>query len=98
VYAVASSRCTSSVLAIEGIGTRDSFFELGGDSVLAGQILNQINRTFAVRIDPTACYRSFTIDTMAELVEHELIHKLDALSEEDALRLLARSPQDRTGS
>jgi acyl transferase domain-containing protein/acyl carrier protein len=86
------------VLAIEGIGTRDSFFELGGDSVLAGQILNQINRTFAVRIDPTACYRSFTIDTMAELVEHELIHKLDALSEEDALRLLARSPQDRTGS
>ncbi|HEX8109872.1 MAG TPA: SDR family NAD(P)-dependent oxidoreductase [Kofleriaceae bacterium] len=85
------------VLAIDGIGTRDSFFELGGDSVLAGQILNQINRTFAVRIDPTACYRSFTIETMAELVESELMQKLDALSEEDALRLLARSPQDRTG-
>ncbi|RYG32461.1 MAG: hypothetical protein EOO01_34225, partial [Chitinophagaceae bacterium] len=39
-------------LHIDRVGVHDSFFELGGDSVLAAQVLSLAQKTFGIRINP----------------------------------------------
>jgi acyl carrier protein len=76
-------------LGIEPVGVRDSFFELGGDSVFANQILVEINRALGVTIDPEQAFQSLTVAHLAELAEARLRERLARMTEEDAARLLA---------
>jgi myxalamid-type polyketide synthase MxaE and MxaD len=75
-------------LRIDRVGVRDSFFELGGDSVLAAQIIASIHRTFGVEIDVRDAFRSFTIESLAERVQSALVARLDQLTEAEVDRLL----------
>lgn len=77
-------------LRIDQVGIQDSFFELGGDSVLAAQILATAQKTFGIRIDPQAVFQAFTIERLAQKLEAELLARLEEMSEEDALRLLSK--------
>lgn len=61
-----------SALGIEQIGTTDGFFELGGDSVLANQVLMSINREFGVSIDVESAFPKATVANLAALVEAAL--------------------------
>jgi acyl carrier protein len=70
------------------VGVRDSFFELGGDSVLAAQIIASTHRTFGVEIDVRDAFRSFTIESLAARVESVLLARLDQLTEAEVDRLL----------
>jgi acyl carrier protein len=70
------------------VGVRDSFFELGGDSVLAAQIVTAAHRTFGVGIDLREAFQAFTIEQLARRVEAALVAKVAALSESEAERLL----------
>jgi acyl transferase domain-containing protein/acyl carrier protein len=72
------------VLGVDTVGVDDSFFELGGDSVLGNQVLVQINRTFGITVDARQAFASFTVATLAALVEQEMIKHLEALTEEEA--------------
>jgi amino acid adenylation domain-containing protein len=56
-------------LRINRVGVRDSFFELGGDSVLAAQIITSAHRTFGVGIDLREAFQSFTIESLAKRIE-----------------------------
>jgi acyl transferase domain-containing protein/acyl carrier protein len=56
-------------LGIEPIGVLDRFFELGGDSVFANQILLEVNRALGVIIDPRAAFEDFTIANLAAIAE-----------------------------
>ena len=76
-------------LHIDHVGVHDSFFELGGDSVLAAQVLASAQKVFGIRIDPQDAFQAFTIKKLAELLEEQILHKIEAMSEEDAQRLLA---------
>jgi myxalamid-type polyketide synthase MxaC len=76
-------------LSIEGIGVRDGFFELGGDSVVANQVAVQIERRFEIRIDREAIFDDMTVEGVAGLVEVELEKKLNELSDEDVDQLIA---------
>jgi acyl carrier protein len=67
----------------------DSFFELGGDSVLGNQALAQINRTFGVAVSGEQAFSSFTVATLAELIEQEMIKHLEGLSEGEARDAIA---------
>jgi acyl carrier protein len=75
-------------LRIDRVGVHDSFFELGGDSVLAAQIVSSAHRAFGVAIDLRDAFAAFTIERLAEQVEAALITRVEQLSESDARRLL----------
>ncbi len=75
-------------LRIDRVGVRDSFFELGGDSVLAAQLVASAHRAFGVELDLHEAFKSFTIEAFATRVEAALLARLDSLSESEAERLL----------
>jgi myxalamid-type polyketide synthase MxaE and MxaD len=55
-------------LGMVDIGIDDEFFELGGDSVFASQILAEINETFQVNLDPELAFKQLTIANLARLI------------------------------
>ena len=77
-------------LHIDMVGVKDSFFELGGDSVLAAQILTLAQKSFGIRINPQDAFKAFTIEKLAELLEEQILNKIDEMSEEEAQRLLSK--------
>ncbi|MDN3658658.1 SDR family NAD(P)-dependent oxidoreductase [Ferruginibacter paludis] len=77
-------------LHIDRIGIHDSFFELGGDSVLAAQILALAQKTFGIRINPQDAFKAFTIERLAEKLAAEMLSKIEEMSEEEAQRLLSK--------
>jgi acyl transferase domain-containing protein/acyl carrier protein len=81
-------------LHIDRIGIHDSFFELGGDSVLAAQILGLAQSTFGIRINPQDAFQAFTIEKLGEKLEEEIMKKIEAMSEEEAQRLLDETEDD----
>ncbi|HEX2641469.1 MAG TPA: phosphopantetheine-binding protein, partial [Thermoanaerobaculia bacterium] len=91
------------ILGIEKIGIQDSFFDLGGDSLLATQVFNRIRETYEVDIQlgnffeqPTAAGLAAFIDsgrpaegeTEADKMAR-IMDTLDSLSPEDIERMLA---------
>lgn len=75
-------------LHINQVGIHDSFFELGGDSVLAAQVLALIRKTYGISINPKDAFQAFTIDRLAELLEAEILKQIEEMSEEEAKRRL----------
>ena len=58
----------SGVLAIDQIGVYDSFFELGGDSIKATQIISQVKDVFQVELDFRVPFDAPTIANMAAAI------------------------------
>lgn len=57
------------LLGIDGIGAEDSFFELGGNSLLLTQLLAQIRKRFRVELSLAALFERPTIAAIAALVD-----------------------------
>jgi acyl carrier protein len=57
------------VLGVERIGILDDFFDLGIDSLLATQLLAQVNSSFQIELPLRASFDSPNIRAMAQLVE-----------------------------
>jgi acyl carrier protein len=90
----------SQVLGVERIGTHDDFFALGGHSLLATQIVAQVRSEFAVDLPLHSLFIHPTVATLAaEIVRMmgdsdgdetaKLMAELEALSDDEAARLLA---------
>jgi myxalamid-type polyketide synthase MxaE and MxaD len=77
-------------LHIDNVGMHDSFFELGGDSVLAAQILAQAQKIFGIRINPQDAFKAFTIEKLAEMLEVEIISKIEQMSDQEAEERLSK--------
>lgn len=75
-------------LHIDRVGVLDSFFELGGDSVLAAQILALVRKTYGISINPQDAFQSFTIERLSDLLEAEILKQIEEMSEEEAKRHL----------
>lgn len=78
-------------LHIDLVGVHDSFFELGGDSVLAAQILSLAQKNFGIRINPQDAFKAFTIEKLAKMLEAEIMSRIEEMSEEEAQRLLSEN-------
>ena len=63
------ARIWSDVLDVEPVGIRDSFFELGGNSLLASQVILRLERDAGVEIPLGALLERPTVAEVAELVE-----------------------------
>ncbi|WP_071187591.1 SDR family NAD(P)-dependent oxidoreductase [Trichormus sp. NMC-1] len=57
------------VLGLEKIGIHDNFFTLGGHSVLAAQIVSQIQETFGSDLQLWVLFQSSTIAELAQIIE-----------------------------
>jgi len=65
------------MLGIEPIGVHDNLFELGGDSLLAIQILARVRKTFGIELHPAAFFKAPTINDLAVLIETRLIEEIE---------------------
>ncbi len=61
------------VLGVSAIGVDDSFIELGGDSILAAQIVQQIEQVFEKKLPLIAFFQAPTIAQLAQLIQAESI-------------------------
>ena len=62
------------VLRVPEIGVHDDFFAVGGDSVLATQILARVEERFGVQISLIALFESRTIAHLASMLEGQEAH------------------------
>ena len=84
----AMARIWTEVLGIQQIGIYDNFFGLGGDSLRATQVVTRVRAAFQVELPATMMFREPTIAGQAAQIEEILIAELEALSDEEAQRLL----------
>jgi amino acid adenylation domain-containing protein/FkbH-like protein len=56
------------VLHMNEIGVRDNFFDLGGNSLLAIQVISRIREAFEVELPISALFDASTISTLAQLL------------------------------
>jgi amino acid adenylation domain-containing protein/FkbM family methyltransferase len=62
----------SQVLGIERIGIKDSFFDLGGHSLLVMQVISRVRRVFNVNLPLRSMFEAPTVAGFAEKVEEAL--------------------------
>ena len=64
------------ILGVEQIGIFDNFFDLGGHSLMATQVIHRINETFEVNLTLRNLFEEPTIADLALLIEETLIAEL----------------------
>jgi hypothetical protein len=95
------------VLGLEKVGIGDSFFDIGGQSLLGTQLLSRIGELLGIRIPlrvlfAKPCVVDFGAALLAEFGPRvqqtaELLLSIDNMTEEDAVRLLSRREQGLAG-
>ncbi|MDR8412933.1 SDR family NAD(P)-dependent oxidoreductase [Nonomuraea sp. 3-1Str] len=59
----------SEVLGVEPVGTRDNFFDLGGNSLVALQMLSLVKQRFGVAVPTVALFEAPTVGTLAVILD-----------------------------
>ena len=65
------------VLGLERIGVREDFFELGGDSLAAGQVAARLRRDLSVDVSIRQLFRTPTIEAVAQVVAARRAGQID---------------------
>jgi acyl carrier protein len=79
------ARIWSEVLRTPRVGIHDSFFELGGESILAIKLTSRINKDFDIELPVRALFEQPTIAELATLI---VKHQAERADEEELLKLL----------
>ncbi|HVG44167.1 MAG TPA: amino acid adenylation domain-containing protein, partial [Longimicrobium sp.] len=80
------------VLRLERVGVHDSFFDLGGHSLLIMRLLARIQATFDLEISIRTVFSMPTLEAMAGEIERRIYEEAAAMSEFEAEQL----PQSNT--
>jgi acyl carrier protein len=62
------------VLGIRPVGVRDNFFDLGGQSLLAIQLMGKIKKVFGRQWSAAILYQAPTVEQLAELLRQDAAH------------------------
>jgi acyl carrier protein len=76
-------------LNLKRVGIHDNFFDLGGNSVPAVQIVAKINRTFEIDFPLRSFFEAPTVTAQAALIEEIVLGDLESLSDTELEALLA---------
>lgn len=76
------------ILGVEQIHIHDRFQDLGGDSLMLTQLISRLKKSIPFEIDFNLLYGVSTVAEMAELVEEELLNRIEELPEERVHELL----------
>ncbi|WKA26400.1 type I polyketide synthase [Bradyrhizobium roseum] len=66
-------------LNVEAVGVNDDFFELGGDSLLALQMIPRIQDRFQIGLVPRELFEGATVAGVARVIETKLIEEVEEL-------------------
>lgn len=83
------------LLGLDAVGTDENFFTLGGHSLLAAQVIARIRDRFGVELPLRDLFDRPTVAEMALNIKRLLIADLDAMSDEDAERLVRIGPESK---
>jgi len=99
------------VLGIEQVGLNDNFFDLGGHSLMAVQIISRLHEAFGVKVPIDIVFNGeLTVAALAREVEHQqisqapsqevaqLLEKVASLSDAEADELLNGLDTGMTGT
>ncbi len=64
------------ILGVERVGAHDSFFALGGDSLLGTKVVGRLRRAFQVQISMPQLWKHPTVSRLALLIEELVIDQL----------------------
>jgi acyl carrier protein len=81
----------SEVLRADQVSARRSFFELGGTSLAAMEVMLQLCRQFELDLALQTIFQHPTIEELATAIENQILSEIAALSDEEAERL-AKAP------
>jgi len=59
------------VLGVQRVGLHDNFFDLGGDSLTAARILNQVEQVWDLRVPVSTFLRDATVEHLTEMLDRE---------------------------
>ena len=79
----------ASLLGLERVGVKDNFFYLGGNSLFGTQVIARLRDAFNVDVPLLKLFDHPTVADLAAEVERLIVANLDAMSEDEAQRLLA---------
>ncbi|KAF7767624.1 yersiniabactin nonribosomal peptide/polyketide synthase [Pseudoalteromonas citrea] len=65
-------------LGFDEIGVFDSLFALGGDSLIAIQMLAKVKQQFSIELEPAEFFEDPSIDNLAYIIEGKLIEQLSS--------------------
>jgi phthiocerol/phenolphthiocerol synthesis type-I polyketide synthase E len=74
------------VLGIAQVSIHDNFFEIGGNSLIAAQIISRLRKTFPIEFPLRLFFEVPTVAELARAIEDLLVEAIDLLSEEEAVR------------
>jgi amino acid adenylation domain-containing protein len=78
----------ASLLHLQQVGIDDNFFALGGHSLQAIELMNNISTTFSIDVPVATLFETNTLRQLAAEIERLLVTKLDLMSEDEVIRLL----------
>ena len=95
------------ILSLDQVGIHDNFFDLGGHSLAATQVVSQVIKEFQLELPLQALFHSPTVTEMAAVImEHQakklgekdlerILAELESMSEEEAQTSMAKEFADR---
>jgi amino acid adenylation domain-containing protein len=88
------ARIWADVLGLDQVGIDDSFLELGGHSLTAGQIVTQVLRTFGIDVSVSVLLEAATVARMAVLIAQSRAEAADPQDIATILDAVERLPDD----
>jgi len=77
------------LLGVERVGRNDGFFELGGHSLSGVQLVARLQERLPVELPADVLFDRPTVASLAELVEAQLLDRLEEISETEAEQWMA---------
>jgi len=82
------------VLSLNRVSVEDDFFALGGQSILAAQVMARASERFEVPLSLRLLFESPTIAVLALRVEDALIAQIEAMDDADVARALTQDDSE----
>jgi amino acid adenylation domain-containing protein len=79
----------SPLLGLDQVGVTDNFFMLGGHSLLGTQLISHIRGAFGVELALRTLFDAPTIEELSLEIERLVMARVEAMSDDEVLRLLA---------
>jgi 3-oxoacyl-(acyl-carrier-protein) synthase/SAM-dependent methyltransferase len=83
------AEAVAEVLGLAKVEVGDDFHELGGDSILATQVISRLRGRFPIELDLGGLFDARTVTGMAHVVESELVERIDELPDSVVAEMLA---------